>query len=223
MTSNPPQPEPEWPASGPPSSGPLDALPPAEDGLAAADGRWHTGPQPSWPAGSQRVREAGSRWPAARAPWPGAEPDRAAAVLERGTGQQAAVTAREAEEPKGRAGTAEPGEERLAALSYLSVPFLGPLVPLAVYVIKRGRSRYVRRQSAQALNLSLTALLYTLCALIAGAMLALDSLTVALFAVVPVAAALWLVTLVYVLLAASRAGRGGYFKIPAWLCASILH
>ncbi len=54
-------------------------------------------------------------------------------------------------------------------------------------------------------------------------MLALDSVTVALIAVVPLAGGLWLATLVFVILAASRASRGDSFRIPAWLCAIILH
>jgi uncharacterized Tic20 family protein len=179
-----------------------------------------TGPLDPWHTGSQERRAGGGRWPATRAPWPGPATDRPASVLERGTGEQFPVTARD---PESRAGPAEPGDERLATLSYLSVPFLGPLVPLFVYLIKMRAAGYIRSQAVQALNLSVTALIYTFCALILGAMLALDSVTVALMIVVPLAVALWLVTLIYVILAASRASRGGYYLIPAWLCATILH
>jgi len=222
MTSNPSQPTPEWPAPErqapvPTSSEPLDGLPLAEDGFPAPDGRWHTGPLDPWHTGPQERWQRGGRWPTTRAPWPGPATDRPASVLERGTGEQVPVTARDPEGP------AEPGDERLATLSYLSVPFLGPLVPLFVYLIKMQSSGYVRSQAVQALNLSVTALIYTFCALILGAMLALDSVTVALMIVVPLAVVLWLVTLIYVILAASRASRGGYFRIPAWLCATILH
>jgi uncharacterized Tic20 family protein len=51
----------------------------------------------------------------------------------------------------------------------------------------------------------------------------LDSIPVALIAVVPLAGALWLATLVFVILAASRASRGDFFQIPGWLCATMLH
>src|SRR5258708_6848300 len=141
---------------------------------------------------------------------------RPARLPERGTGEQVMVAAPEP------GGAVESGDERLATLSYLSVPFLGPVVPLVVYLIKKRASAYVRRQSVQALNLSITALIYTFCALIVGAILALDSITVALIFVVPLAVALWLVTLSYVILAASRASRGDYFRIPGWLCTTIL-
>jgi len=132
-------------------------------------------------------------------------PDR---VVERGTGEQQRATAPDS------AGPAQPGDEGLATLSYLSVPFLGPLVPLFVYLIKKRASSFVRSHSVQALNLSITALIYTFCTLILGGMLALDSVTVALIAVVPLAGALWLATLAFVILTASRASRGRLLPDP---------
>jgi uncharacterized Tic20 family protein len=222
MTSNPSQPNAGargWPASGPASSEPLEGLPLAEDGFPAPDGRWHTGPLDLWHTGPQDRQQGGGRWPTTRSPWPGPAADRPASVLERGTEKQLTVAPRE---PASRAAPEGPGDERLATLSYLSVPFLGPLVPLFVYLAKMRSSAYVRSQSAQALNLSITALIYTFCVLILGAMLALDSVTVALIFAAPLAVALWLVTLIYVIRAASRASRGDYFRIPAWLCATTL-
>jgi uncharacterized Tic20 family protein len=125
--------------------------------------------------------------------------------------------------PAGVPDPANPDDERLATLSYLGVPFLGPLVPLVIYLLKLRESAYVRRHAAQALNLSITSLLYTVCALILGTMLALDSIVVALIIVVPLAVALWLATLAYVIVAGSSANRGDYYKIPSWFCASIVH
>ena len=107
-------------------------------------------------------------------------------------------------------------------LSYLGVPFLGPVLPLAVYLLKRHTSAFVRYHSAQAVSLSVTALLYTICVLILGAMLALDSLNLALVIAVPVAVLLWLAILGCVILAAFRAYRGHYYRIPSWLCATIV-
>jgi uncharacterized protein len=117
---------------------------------------------------------------------------------------------------------AGPGDVRLAALSYLGVPFLGPCLPLVVYLLRKRRSGYVRAHSAQALNLSITMLLYGLCALIAAVMLALDSLGVALALVVPLAAVLWLLTLGYAIVASASAYHGGFRRVPAWLCATII-
>jgi uncharacterized Tic20 family protein len=113
------------------------------------------------------------------------------------------------------------GDERLAMLCYLGVPFLGFLVPLVIYLIKGRGSGFVRGQAAQALNLSITALLYTVCVLIVGSILALDTIGVALLIGVPLIAALWAATLCYVVRAAVAASRGDYFRVPAWICATL--
>jgi uncharacterized protein len=133
------------------------------------------------------------------------------------------ATVQDTEKPAAAPGAADPGDERLATLSYLGVPFLGPLVPLVIYLLKGRSSAYARRHAAQALNLSITTLLFAVCVLILGVMLALDSIVVALIVAVPLAVALWLATLAYVIVAGSSANRGDYYPIPSWLCASIVH
>jgi uncharacterized Tic20 family protein len=140
-----------------------------------------------------------------------------------GTGQQQPqIPAQESGERAGLPGPERPGDEPLATLGYLGVPFLGPLVPLVIYLLRGRASGYVRSHCAQALNLSITTLLYTVCVLILGTMLALDSIVIALIVAVPLAVALWLTTLAYVIVAGSRANRGDYYLIPAWLCAAIV-
>jgi uncharacterized Tic20 family protein len=231
MTSNPPQPTPEWATSGPASSAPFDALPTAGDGFQTAADRFQTGPQDrihtepqdGFRAGPQgRVPGGTGRWPTTPAPRPGPDNPQSADRPAPGTGPQPPAAASQPREPASQPGPAEPGDERLATLSYLGVPFLGPLVPLAVYLLKKRASAYVRNHSAQALNLSITSLIYTVCALILGTVLALDSIVVALVVVVPLAVALWLITLGYVIVAGSAANRGDYYPVPAWLCATIV-
>src|ERR1700729_3027717 len=75
----------------------------------------------------------------------------------------------------GLAGEPADGDERWAVISYLGVPFLGFLPPLAVYLIKAGHPGFARDHATQALNLSITVLLYNICALILAGLLALDS------------------------------------------------
>jgi uncharacterized protein len=231
MTSNPPQPTPEWATSGPASSAPLDALPAAADGFQTAADRFQTGPQDRSHTGPQarfRARLQGRApgraggWPTAPAPRPGPDSAQSADRPAPGTGAQPPAAGPQPGESAGRPRPAEPGDERLATLSYLGVPFLGPLLPLGVYLLKGRASAYVRSHSAQALNLSITALLYTVCVLILGTMLALDSIVLALIVVVPLAVALWLITLGYVIVAGSAANRGDYYPVPAWLCATIV-
>ena len=159
--------------------------------------------------------------PGRERPAAAAEPGKPAAAPERDKGGRTQVITRERAEPASLPVT-DANDHRLAMLSYLGVPFLGPMIPLGVYLTRRRGSAFVRSHSAQALNLSITALLYTVCILILATMLALDSIVVALVVGVALAAALWLATLGYVILAWSRANRGDYYRIPGWLCATLV-
>jgi uncharacterized Tic20 family protein len=219
MTTNPQQPSPDRPATGPASSAPLDALPARADGPDPAQAR----PQDRRPAGR-------AAWPAPVAADP--PPAAAAAAAERETEEPGRVIAPERAEPAPHpASPASPAsppdpqadDHRLAMLSYLGVPFLGPVIPLVIYLVKRRSSPFVRYHAAQAMNLSITALLYTICVLILGVMLALDSIVLALVVGVTLVAALWLATLAFVIVAASKANRGRRYRIPGWLCATIVH
>jgi len=109
---------------------------------------------------------------------------------------------------------------RVAMLGYLGVPFLNFFPPLVIY-LSMLRVPFVRRHAAQALNLSITVLLYEFSALIFGGLLSLDTVRVALLIVTPIVAVLWLAALIYLVLAAISAGRGEYRAIPGWLCATI--
>ena len=106
-------------------------------------------------------------------------------------------------------------------LGYLGVPFLNFLPPLAVYLMMR-RSPAVRQHAAQALNLTITVLLYEVSLLIFGGLLALDTVATSLLIITPLLAALWLAALVYLVLAAISASRGEFRAIPGWLCATIV-
>ena len=235
MTTNPSQPTPERRASGPVSSEPLDALPAPGERFAPASQR-PVAPANQQPgAGSQDPRPAqeraaggpgpGKPAPAASRDKPAPDPAKPATAPERAHGGQTQVITRERAEPltePAGAPAADLNDHRLAMLSYLGVPFLGPVIPLAIYLIKKRASAFVRYHSAQALNLSITALLYTICILILSTMLSLDSIVFALIVGVTLAVALWLATLVYVILAGSRANRGSYYRIPGWLCATMV-
>ena len=114
-----------------------------------------------------------------------------------------------------------PGEARPAMLGYISAIFLGPLIPLVMYLIARRRSPFRRFHAAMALNLSLTGLLYALCCLILCGLLRLDNLTVALVVALPVALVIWLSVLTYLLRGIGAAKRGERYEVPAWICAEI--
>jgi len=122
----------------------------------------------------------------------------------------------------GPARAAVPPDARWAMLGYLTVPFLGFLVPLAIYLTFLRRSRWLRAHAAQAVNVWLTVTLYELSAAIIGAMLVLDSPWVALTVAVPLVAALLLTALVFLVRAAAAAYRGRAYTFPRWLCAPLV-
>jgi uncharacterized protein len=156
----------------------------------------------------------GQRWPAGRQPPHGFSDPQQDWVSDWQTDERFWTSAE-------TVGPERAGDERWAMLSYLGVPFLAFLVPLAIYLIKMRSSRYVRSQAAQAFNLSVTVLLYSVCIGIFGVMLALDTPGLGLLAGASLAAALWLVALGYVVRAAIAASRGEHFSVPSWICATI--
>jgi uncharacterized Tic20 family protein len=113
-------------------------------------------------------------------------------------------------------------EEQLAMFSYLGAIFLWLLAPLIIYLAWRNTSGFVRSHAAQAFNLTLTGTLFALSCMIVGALLALDTATVALTIMVPLLSALWIVVMVYLARAAIAASRGEFYKIPGWLCVPTL-
>jgi len=130
----------------------------------------------------------------------------------------------------GRAWTHVPGEpgERvrdaevaLATFGYLVAAFLGPVIPLGIYLIGRRLSPFTRHHAAMALNLSLTGLLYMVCCLIFGGILLLDSVSTALVVTIPIAFALWVSTVRYLIRGIGAANRGDRTTAPAWICARI--
>jgi uncharacterized Tic20 family protein len=112
---------------------------------------------------------------------------------------------------------ADRGGVRSAMLAYLGVPFILCLLPLAIYLLSLRRAGYARAHAAAALNVSLTAMVYTLCGLIVGGVLVLDSLQVATVIIVPLLALLWLGVLVVLARAAAAASHGELRPVPRWL------
>jgi uncharacterized Tic20 family protein len=119
-------------------------------------------------------------------------------------------------------GSATQAEETLSAAAYLGAIVLGPLAPLAVYLARRRTSWYVRWHAAQALNVSLTGLLYAVSGAIIGVLLSFDSATAALIVMGPVALAGWVVIVVYLVRGAVNASRGDMHSIPAWICSPLI-
>ena len=109
-----------------------------------------------------------------------------------------------------------------ATFGYLGAIFLGPVIPLAVYLLRSRRSPFMRYHAATALNLSLTAALYGLCCLILGGLLLLDSVAAALIVAIPVGLVIWVSALRYLIKGAIAANRGERSDVPNWICAHIV-
>jgi uncharacterized protein len=123
-------------------------------------------------------------------------------------------------------GWAEPAVARdadatWAMLGYLGAIFLGPLIPLAIFAVRRNKSQFMRYHSARAVNLSVTVLLYVLCCAILGAMLALDTIALALAVALPLVFLLWLAMLKYLIRGVIAAQHGEPYDVPSWICATI--
>jgi uncharacterized Tic20 family protein len=115
---------------------------------------------------------------------------------------------------------ADPADRRevhRAMLAYLGVPFTLGLLPLALYLASLRGHSFARWHAGQALNVAVTAALYTVCGLIVGGVLALDSVQVATLIAVPLLAVLWISVLVVLVRAASAASRGEQQPAPRWL------
>lgn len=113
-------------------------------------------------------------------------------------------------------------EELLAILGYLGVIFFSFVPALIIYLVKRRSSGYLRYHAAQAVNASVAVILYDVSAAIVGAVLALDTVRVALAIVIPLATALWLTTVAFLIRAALATARGEQYELPGWLCVRVL-
>jgi uncharacterized protein len=105
------------------------------------------------------------------------------------------------------------------AFGYFGAILTGPVLPLFVYLSRRAASPFVRWHAAQAVNVSLTFLLYLVCGAIAGFLLSLDSPKAALWIMVPIAVLGWLTTVRQLVRGASAAAAGDFRQIPAWICS----
>jgi uncharacterized Tic20 family protein len=206
------------PAAGPASWDEPAAPPASWDQPAAGPGSWD---QPAAPPGSwdQPAAPPGS-WEEPAAPpaggWDGlaGQPEAAGGDWPEPAGDLPA-------QPPEISRPARDGDEAWAMIGYLGVPFMSILAPLTVYLVRARSSDYVRQHATQALNVSITLVLYNVCALILAGMLALDTIGTAVLIAVPLTVVLWLVTLSYLLRAAVQASMGGFYQLPRWLCATI--
>lgn len=107
--------------------------------------------------------------------------------------------------------------------SVLAYPGVVLIVPaLAVYLAKRRESPFVRWHAAQALNLCITAFLYTLSCVILGGLLSLDTTAAALAVAIPLGCVVWISAVTYAVAGGVAARRGRQRQLPGWICSPMV-
>lgn len=115
-----------------------------------------------------------------------------------------------------------PSDDHMWALfAYLSPIILSFLGPLIIYLVKMNESRFVRYHAAQSLNLLITSTIYGIGILVFSFVLAAITHGVGIVFLL-LYFVLWIVTLVYLILACIGANRGELYQMPPWLCFKLV-
>ncbi|MGE5132860.1 MAG: DUF4870 domain-containing protein [Gemmatimonadota bacterium] len=122
------------------------------------------------------------------------------------------------ESPEGYGPRGASDDQMWALLAYLLALIAAIIAPLVIYLVKMNESRYVRFHAAQALNLSITGIIYAIALVIIAIPLALVTHGLGLILIVLGFIALGVAHLVYIIMGAVRANQGQLFRIPTFLC-----
>ncbi|TNY36035.1 DUF4870 domain-containing protein [Thermomonospora catenispora] len=110
-----------------------------------------------------------------------------------------------------------------AVMSYIGMLLVGFLAPLVIYFAQRNQSALARFHAAQALNYTITSLIQMLAPLAVAIPLALIAGQAAwLILIVPVLLFHMVAQWVLLIMGAIKAGRGEYWRMPAWLCFPLI-
>lgn len=120
--------------------------------------------------------------------------------------------------PEGYGPRGPSDDQMWALLAYILALVAAIIAPLVIYLVKMNESRYVRYHAAQALNLSLTALIYSIALVVIAIPLALLTHGIGIILIVLAFIALGIAHLVYIIMGAVKANQGQLFQIPAFLC-----
>jgi uncharacterized Tic20 family protein len=113
-----------------------------------------------------------------------------------------------------------PSDERTWAMMSHLAPFAGSVLglpvlgPLAVYLVYKDRSAFVRRHAAASLNFQIVLLVVTVVGFAGSIPLMVVTFGLAIFAVVLAAIVLWVAAFVLQVVAAVAANRGQDYQYP---------
>jgi uncharacterized Tic20 family protein len=105
-----------------------------------------------------------------------------------------------------------------ALLAYVLALVASIIAPLVIYLVKMSESRYVRFHAAQALNMGLTALIYSVAIVIVAIPIAIVTHGFGILLIFLAFLALGIAHLVYLILGAVRSNQGQLFQVPTIIC-----
>jgi hypothetical protein len=112
-----------------------------------------------------------------------------------------------------------PSDDHLwAALSYVLAFVASIIAPLVIYLVKMNESRFVRFHAAQSLNMGISAVIYTVAIILVGILAAIATHGFGFLLVIPLFIAFGVAHLVFLIMAAVKAGQGQLYRVPAIIC-----
>ncbi len=124
--------------------------------------------------------------------------------------------------PQGYGPSGPADDQTWGMLSYVLSFVAAILAPLIIYLVKMNESRFVRYHAAQALNMGITAFIYSVCGVIIGVVVAIASHGLALLVLIPLFIAYAIAHVVFLILAAIGAYRGTLYRVPFFLCLPLV-
>lgn len=118
--------------------------------------------------------------------------------------------------PPGMAGPGitAPDDSTWALMAYVGQFIIGFIAPLIVYLSRKDQSPFVRAHAVQALNLAITSFIVVFGGMVIGFVTVFFGFIVTL----PVMLVYGVAHLIYLILAAIKAGQSQPYQIPTWLC-----
>jgi hypothetical protein len=122
------------------------------------------------------------------------------------------------ESPQGY-GPRGPSDDHLwAALAYVLAFVASIIAPLVIYLVKMNESRFVRFHAAQSLNMGITAVIYSVAIVVISVLAAIVSHGFGFLVIIPLFIAFGVAHLVFLVMAAVKAGQGQLYRVPAIIC-----
>lgn len=102
----------------------------------------------------------------------------------------------------------------LSLLGHIIVPYVAIVVPAVMYLAKKGQSPFIDDHAKEAINFQITLILYTLILPALAALIGVLTCGVGLVLLIPAVIGPYILGLIGMVMAASAANRGEFFRYP---------